>query len=174
MKYMNFQFYLEKLLNSEEYKKFKEQNPNTFLCSGFFSIDKKGEDNKQLLDFYNEELKKTFVFELNPIKLIPQENFKSEIPVKSNFVPEEISKTLDFSFDEIEKIISEKMKIENMNNKVEKILLSLQTSKGKNVLIGTIFISGLGLIKATFDLDEKKLLDFEKKSFFDMMKIVKK
>jgi len=67
---MNPQFYLEKLKNSEEFEKFKKENPSAFLCSAFFSIDKsggnkslttsskrgqsKGKDNKQHFDFFNE------------------------------------------------------------------------------------------------------------------------
>jgi len=63
---------------------------------------------------------------------------------------------------------------EKIKNKIEKILLSLQTRKGKNYLLGTVFISGLGLIKIKVDLDNKEVLNFEKRSFFDMMKIIKK
>ncbi len=171
---MNLQFYLEKLFNSEEYKKFQKENPEAFFCSAFFSIDKKGEENKQLLDFYEPASKKMFVFELNPIKLVPQEEFKSDLEVKSNFIAEKVPKDLDFNFEEIEESLIKKMEEEKINKKVEKILWSLQTSKGKNVLIGTIFISGLGLIKFSFDLDKKEIIEFKKKSFFDMMKIVKK
>jgi hypothetical protein len=43
----------------------------------------------------------------------------------------------------------------------------------KDVLIGTIFLSGLGLIKADIDLEENIFTEFEKSSLFDMMKIVK-
>ncbi|MCX6743802.1 MAG: hypothetical protein NT116_06255 [Candidatus Parcubacteria bacterium] len=50
----------------------------------------------------------------------------------------------------------------------------MQSKDKKNYLLGTIFISGLGILKVKIDLDEKKITDFEKKSFFDMMKIVKK
>jgi len=37
---MNFQFYLEKLKHSEEYKEFLKENPEAYPCSGFFTIDK--------------------------------------------------------------------------------------------------------------------------------------
>ncbi len=45
---------------------------------------------------------------------------------------------------------------------------------GKNFLIGTIFISGMGILKITIDLDEMKITNFERKSFMDMMKIIRK
>ena len=50
----------------------------------------------------------------------------------------------------------------------------MQAKDKKNYLLGTIFISGLGLLKVRIDLNEKKIVGFEKMSFFDMIKIVKK
>src|SRR3989338_6919770 len=72
------------------------------------------------------------------------------------------------------KMILNKMKTEKINKQIHKLLLSLQNLKGKHFIVGTIFISGLGILKITIDLEEKKLMDFEKKSFFDIMKIIKK
>ena len=66
------------------------------------------------------------------------------------------------------------MKEENVNKQIQKLLFSLQKMKEKNFLIGTIFISGMGLLKVTILLDENKIVDFEKKSIFDMFKIIKK
>jgi len=37
---MNMQFYVEKLSHSEEFKEFMKKNPDAYLCSGFFVIDK--------------------------------------------------------------------------------------------------------------------------------------
>ena len=37
--------------------------------------------------------------------------------------------------------------------------------KGQNFLIGTIFVSGMGILKVTIDLDKKQIIDFEKKSY---------
>ena len=165
---VNFQFYLEKLLSSDEFKKFKEQNKDCYLCSGFFSIDKKGGDSQQHLDFYLPSTNKVFSFQLekslNPFQL---EDY-------GNNTPEEIDIHLDFYFSEIERNILNRMKDEKIDKKIEKLLFSLQKLKGKNFLIGTIFISGMGILKVTIDLDEKSIVDFEKKSFFDMMKIIKK
>ena len=61
---MNFQFYLEKLMDSEDFQNFKRENPDAYLCSGFFSIDKEKEDNQQHLDYYIPELDKMFSFKL--------------------------------------------------------------------------------------------------------------
>jgi hypothetical protein len=55
-----------------------------------------------------------------------------------------------------------------------KLLFSLQNQEGRDHLIGTIFVSGLGMLKCSIDLQDKKIVEFEKKSFFDIMRVVKK
>jgi len=166
---MRFQFYFEKLIESKDFKKFMKENKNAFLCSGFFIIDKKEEDNKQNIDYFVSSLNKMFSFKINKeVELVPIEDFGK------NFEPEKISENIDFDFADIEKMIQDRMEQDKIKNKIEKLLFSLQSKNKKNYLLGTIFISGLGILKVKIDLDEKKIVEFEKKSFFDMMKIVKK
>lgn len=163
---MNFQFYLEKLHDSDIFKKFMSENPSAFLCSGFFAIDKEAGSNKKSFDFFNPKDKKMFSFKLEEeIELVPIQNFSENI--------EKISEC-DFDFEEIENLIAGKMSQENVKNKIQKILVSLQNKQGKNFLLGTIFISGFGIIKATIDLTEKKITDFDKKSIFDMINVLRK
>ncbi len=167
---MNFQFYLEKLKNSEEFKTFKKENPKDYLCSCFFIIDKENEkkpDNKQHLDFYVPSNKKMFSFQLE------DECKKKELEFKGDKVPEQISLNIDFDISDIEKIIAKKMKQEKINNIIKKILFSVQRVDKKNFIIATVFISGYGLIKANIDVSMMKLTSFEKKSFFDMVKRIK-
>ncbi len=169
---MNFQFYLEKLIHSKEFQKFKKENPKAFLCSGFFSIDKKAKDNQQHLDYFIPSLNKMFSFKLNqnPVEMMPVENFG----YTDNEKIKPVSDNLDFEFEELEIIIEKRMEQEKMKKKIEKLIWSLQNRNGKNYLIGTIFISGLGMIKVSVDLYKKELIDFEKKSFFDFIKVIKK
>jgi hypothetical protein len=167
---MNSHFLLEKLEDSEEYKKFKKENKDSFLCSGFFIIDleSKTPENKYHFDFYIPESKKTFSFQLEDgVKLIELERFEENIL-------KEVSMKDNFDFDEIKEMILKEMEEKKINNKIQKLIFSLQNQEGKDMLFGTIILSGLGILKMTFDISEKKLDDFEKKSFFDMMKIVKK
>jgi len=163
---MNFQFYFERLKNSEVFKKFIEENPSAFLCSGFFSIDKIGEDNKQHFDYFNNS--KIFSFQVeNNCSVSELENIGGQIL-------SQVSCDYDFEFNKIEKMIFDKMQEEGNKKDVQKILLSLQNVNGIDYLIGTIFISGLGMLKVKIDLSEMKIIEFEKKSFFDMVKVLKK
>ena len=164
---MNLQFYIEKLHVSEEYKKFMKENPDAYLCSGFFIIDKEKDDNKQHLDFYISKSKKMFCFQLEEgVKLLSVEMLEKNIPTK-------ISAKCDFNFEDVEKKILDKMEKEKINNKIQKIILSLQRKDGKDFIIATVFVSMLGLLKVSYDISEKKITLFEKKSFLDMLRRVK-
>jgi len=165
---MNLQFYLEKLFASDEFQNFIKENPSAYFCSGFFSINMEGKENIIHIDYVIPETKKIFSFQLNnKISIIPVEQ-------SGGVVLEDISPDINFDFEEIEKIIEDKMKEQEIKNKTQKILLSLQKINKRDFLIGTIFISGFGMIKIKIDLEKEEITEFEKKSFFDMMKIIKK
>jgi len=166
---MNLQFYLEKLHDSEIFKKFIKENPDAFLCSGFFVIDKTGkEGNKQHFDYYVPGIKKMFSFKMEPeIEKVPIEMFEDKIP-------EKILINYDFDFQDIEKKIIREIEKKGIRTEIQKILLSLQKINEKDFLVGTVFIFALGMIKINISLPDKKIVNFEKKSFFDMLKIIKK
>jgi len=189
---MNSRFLLEKLECSDEYKKFISENKDAYLCSGFFVVDlaKENPENKFHFDFYVPSTKKTFSFELengnlqrvlhnssdptteivefgSGIKLVELERNEDKIL-------EKVSMKNPFDFEKIKEKILIEMELKKITNKIQKMIFSLQNIDKKDILIGTIFISGLGLIKADLDLSENIFTEFEKKSLFDMMKIVKK
>ncbi len=163
---MNIQFYIEKLQCFGEYKKFVKENPKAFPCSAFFVFDKSGKNDKQHFDFYNPEEKKIISFQLENRQLSPADSF--------DVVPEKIDFDVNFDFKDLEKAVEEKMKAEGIKNKIQKYLLSFQKKNGRDFLIGTVFISMLGMLKVCYDIKKKDLLEFEKKSFFDIMKVKKK
>ncbi len=165
---MNFQFYLEKLFASEEFQKFIKENKDAYPCSGFLTIDFEGKDNKTHFDYYIPSIKKMFSFKLEDnCAMIPVEQIPEEAPGK-------IQMNYSFSMENIQKLVEEKMIEEKIKNKVQKMLFSLQSLKGKDFLIGTVFISGLGMLKVNIDLDEMKITDFQKKSLFDMVNVFRK
>jgi hypothetical protein len=144
-----------------------KENPKAYMCSGFFTIDKEGKDNQRHFDFYIPDIKKMFSFRLEKeIEKIPVELITKKIPP-------EIKLGFDFNFDEVEKMIINEMEKQNITNKLQKIIFSLQNINGKNFLVCTVFISMLGLLKIHIDLEKEKIVLFEKKSFFDLMKRVK-
>ncbi len=165
---MNLRFYEEKLESLDEFKDFILKNSNAYLCSVFLTIDKESGKNEVHFDYFIPESKETISFQMNSeMKMVPLENFEDKIPEKLL-----IESGVDFG--EIEYMISQRMFKENIKNKIQKIILSMNGTSGKDILTGTVFISMLGLLKISIGLKEKKILDFEKKSLMDMMKIIKK
>ena len=165
---MKFQFYVEKLFANEHFQNFKEENKNAYPCSCFFILDLESKDNQQHFDYFVPQEKRMFSFKL--------EKGGEKIPVEmiEQIIPEKINLNFNFDFDDIKKLVLEKMQEEEIKNKIQKLLLSLQKKDGKHYLIGTIFISSLGMLKVAIDIEEMKITDFEKKSFFDIMKVKKK
>ncbi|MBT4376541.1 hypothetical protein HOD29_04160 [archaeon] len=164
---MKFQFYHEKLIDSKDFQKFTKENPTAYACSGFFVLDKEKNENKFHIDFYLPKPPKMFSFKLDgKTEILPIENFSAKIPEKLG---------MNYTFDllESEKLIIEEMKKQNVKGKITKLLFSLQKLNGKDYLLVTVFLSNMGLLKIQLDIAENKITDFQKKSFLDMIKIVK-
>jgi len=169
---MDFQFFVEKLEGSEEFKDFKKKNPKAYLCSGFFAFDiaNAGKENTYHLDFLLKAEKKIMSFKLeNGIELMENKSFGNE---KFDLV--EIPMNLSFEFKDFEAMIIERMEKEGIKNKIQKLLYSLQRVEGKDYLVGTVFITGFGLVQVNIDITNKAIEKFEKKSFMDFLKVVKK
>ena len=72
--------------------RFKKENKDAYLCSAFFSIDKKGKDNQQHLDFYVPSTKKLFSFKFGEIvQMIPMD-------IHDERIPEKLSDNFNFNF----------------------------------------------------------------------------
>lgn len=165
---MNIQFFFEKLYASETFKLFKKEHPSAFLTSGFFVFDRKGSDNKNHLDFYDPETQELFSFKLEEECLIVP------VEITDNRSFEQVKDNYNFDFDDIEVLIAEKMQEEGVKNQIEKFLFSFQHANGKDMLLGTIFISFMGLLKVEIDPESLEIVTFEKSSFFDLVKLNRK
>ena len=168
---MHFQFYLEKLIASPEFNEFMSEHRDAFCCSGFFVVDReksKVSQDKQHFDYFVPSEKKMYSFSLEDgVKKIPVEMYDES-------VPEKISLDYDYDFDNVEKIINERMVTEKTKGNVTKILYSMQHLDGKDYLVGTVFLSMLGMLRVHYDIEAEELVLFEKKSFMDMLQITKK
>jgi hypothetical protein len=162
---MNLQFFIEKLESSEEFEKFKKEFPDAFISSGFFVLDFENNENKYSLDFFSPKEKKMFGFQLNDgVTLVPLEMMQeTAVPVKLNTDSQ-------FDFKDIESLISKEMANQKITNKLQKIILIFQNYEGKDMIFCTVFMSGFGILKVNIEND--KIVLFEKKSIFDFIKKV--
>ena len=165
---MKIQGYLSELKSNKEFQDFAKKNPTAYLCSAFFIIDKENSNHKQHFDYFLPEENKIFSFQLEEsCKQVPLDNLNPE-------APEKILLENDLELQEIEDLIETEMGNRGIKNKIQKILFSINRFNNEEVAIGTVFISNLGMIKIRINLKEKKILDFKKESFMDMINIFKK
>ncbi len=165
---MNVEFYLEKLFVLPEFKEFAKKNKGVYLCSAFFVVDKEGKDDKQHFDFYVPSDKTAFSFQFveEGVKLTQLQDFADKVPEKVSITK------VDFS--EIENIVLEQMEKNKVKSNIQKIIISLQKINGKEMLLCTVFTSGFGLLKVNIDAEKKEVTEFDKMSFFDIMRFHKK
>jgi len=167
---MNFQFYVEKLFDSDVFQKFIKENKDAYPCGGFFVIDLenlKNPDNKNQIDYFVPSINKMFSFQLEQgVKITPVENLGE--------TPKKIAMNYNIEFEDIEELILTKMKEEKINKNIQKILLSIQNKDNKDFFVGTVFTSGMNMLKIILDISEKKITEFANHSFLDMMKVLKR
>lgn len=164
---MKFQFYYEKLISSKEYQKFLKENPKAFPCSALFILDREKQQNQIHFDYYLPQEKKIFSFDLTKgVELIPIENIDKTIP-------EKLGMNYTFDLADYEKMILDEIAKQMIKGTLQKLLFSLQKKDKKDYLIVTGFMSNLGLLKISINLEDKKIESFEKKSFFDLIRVVK-
>lgn len=161
---MNIQDFIIDLEGSLEFQEYKKKYPKSYLCSAFFIIDLEGTENKYHLDFYAPEDESMVSFQMeDTVKQIPVERINNDIPKKL------IAKS-ELNFYDIEQLIKKEMEKQKIKNKLQKIIIVLQNYEENDFFICTGFLSGLGLLKIHIDSKQKKIILFEKKSFFDMFK----
>jgi hypothetical protein len=156
-------------MGSEELERFKHEFPDAYFCSCFFCLDFEGNDNKQHFDYYSPSMKKIYSFKVEDnCARIEQDMIGQE------GAPLKINDNHNFDFNEVQVLIEKRMELEKIKGKMQKMLFSLQNVEGKDFLIGTIFLAGMALLKLHILLDDMSIPYFEKKTFFDMFKIIKK
>ena len=167
---MNFQFLLEKLIDSEEFRKFKDENPDAYPFGGFFSFDmeKDGRGDQYSLDYFIPKFNKAVSFKLEKgVEMLP-------ITIQDGQKFSEIGANYSFDFNEFKELIEKEMEKKGMKEKIQKILYSLQNFEKEDYLLATVFLSGFGILQANIKIHNKEIVKFEKKGFMDFLKIVKK
>lgn len=167
---MNFQFLLEKLVSSEEFRKFKNENPDAYPFGGFFSFDIENDEknNQYSLDYFIPKFRKAVSFKLEKgVEMLP-------ITIQNEQKFNEIGANYSFDFNEFKELIEKEMEKKGMKEKLQKILYSLQNFEKEDYLLATVFLSGFGILQANIKIHNREIIKFEKKGFMDFLKIIKK
>jgi len=164
----NFDSTLEEVEKSQCFKNFKDKNKDAFLCAGFFVIDYEQGKNQQQLDYcIREEDIYTFMLDkdVNMKKAETLEGHKENLP--------KLSKDMKVDLDDAEKILQEKIKEDNVPEKLVKVIAVLQVFEDKQIWNLNCVLSGMQILRAHIDSETGDVLKFEKKSMLDFVKKVK-
>ncbi|MEK6914531.1 MAG: hypothetical protein AABW83_02665 [Nanoarchaeota archaeon] len=168
---MSFKETLKKVESSEDYKSFIKDHPNAELCTGFFILDFLSNDDKNSIDYKEED--KIFTFNVNEKvqmqedKLINLDNVPKLEPIISE---------IKIELEELKTIAQEKAHEEGIGAKFNKIIAILQNyndpeTKEKNQIWNlTCMLDQLIILHVLIDSQTGKIIKFERKSFMDLIK----
>ncbi len=166
---MSFLSTLEKIESSQEFKQFKKQHPDAYLCAGFLVLDYEQGNNQQQLD-YSLKNGKIFTFSLSSIGKV---TFKEAETMPGAKKLLELSRKIKIDIDEVKKLIEKRMEKEEIQNKILKIIAVLQKHKEKQIWNLNCILEGMGILQVHIDCMNRKILKFEKRSLFDFVKKIK-
>lgn len=166
----NFDSTLEEIEKSDCFRKFKEKNKSAFLCAGFFVVDYEGGNGvvqKQLDYCIGEEDIYTFILGdvVNMKKAETIEGHKENLP--------RLSKDMGVDLDDVENILREKLREENVSEKLLKVIAVLQVHENKQIWNLNCVLSGMQILRVHIDCESGDVVKFEKKNMLDFVKKVK-
>ena len=172
---MSFKKLRENIEKSEEFKKFKKENPKAILYSVFFMLRQAFGNlviETQQLDYWiGQDKVATFLFDENEkvqLKIDKVEPVKEG--EKREFV--KLEDTVKLDVDDLQEIIKKELGKSKVGiEEVSKVIAVLQKTNGEQVWNITCIV-GLTLYRIHVD-EDKKVLDEKKESILSMMKVEK-
>jgi hypothetical protein len=156
-----------RLEKSDVFKSFKAQNPDAFLCAGFFILNYKQNNRKYAFDFRNDKQLFTFDFPENEqahIILKIDELLPSPKPL------DKIHIDVQVDIEDLEEIIKAGLRDNNIKNQLEEIIAVLQNIDNQIVWNLTCMCEGMVVINALVHSETSGILKFEKKNLLDFIK----
>lgn len=167
---MSFKELLKRVESSEEFKKFRKENPKAILYSAFFTFRTAYGNlilDSQQLDYLIDKRKiGTFLIANDRVahKIDKLEKDADEV--------EALNKEIKIDLDEVQKIIDKEIKKQKITSQITEIIAILQRLEGKQLWNLIIVLSCLEMLRLHIDMDNKILLN-KKENFMDFMKVEK-
>ena len=161
---MKIQPYVEKLNGSKEFEEFKKKYKDAFLVAGFFVLDFESGQNIHQIDYYIPSEGKVAAFTLDG-KVVLQ-----ILDMLNDKIPERLDIQTKIDLDALKGILEDEMKNRNITEDLKKIVAVIQTIEGKKLWVLNCILSGMEILKAHIDDDNKIVLKMEKSSILDYVK----
>jgi hypothetical protein len=160
--FMKLQELIDNLKKTPAYQEFKEKEPSSFLCAGFFVLDLDEGGNKYQLDFFLPNKKKVAITEFPFLEINIQPD---EMPSASPLLL-----SLETDLDELEEKIGEIKEKNNSKMKTNKIIAVLKD----NIWNLTCLSNTMDLLRIKLNAETGEVLKFEKSGLMEMIRIEKK
>jgi len=161
---MKIQPYIEKLNNSQTFKKFTTKHPDAFFSAGFFVLDFVEKKNLHQIDYYLPKEKKMATFALDGnVQMKKSETANKKVPGK---IHEDIKLDLDI----LKGVVTDEMKNRSITKKIQKIIAVLQKVDGKLIWNLNCITTDMGVIKVHLEDKSRSILKFEQINLFDVVK----
>lgn len=157
--------YIQKLENSQAYKKFRKDYMDAFPVAGFFVLDYEAGSNIHQIDYYVPSKKKVAAFNLDgnvEVRLLDMMH-----PDKK---PEKLDIKTKIDLDALKGILEDEMKNRNITESVKKCVAVIQMIDGKKLWILNCILSGMEILKAHIEDESKTVLKMEKANMLDYIK----
>jgi len=158
--------FITQLEGSKEFANFKSKNPNAPLCAGFFVLDLGRGKSTYQLDYYLPN-KKVETFDIDGKKVLRK---TSQQGLKKK--PQKIDGEINIDLDMLKGLVQDEMKNRGVTEKVTKIIAVLQKIGKENVWLLNCMTNGMNIIKVHIADKDESILEFEKFSLLDIMKVV--
>lgn len=153
---------LARLESSEEFKKFKQEYPDAYLCTAFFVLGRPEEEKHQLNYAISDSEVMSFDITKDKISPVKLKTVKTEISEPINL--EEVKISQEKAKENVEK---------HANKKFSKAIVVLQRLKGKTVWNVTC-IEGFSINRFHVSAEDGKIQDLKSFNIRDMMRAEKK
>jgi hypothetical protein len=159
---MKFEKYLKKLKESEKFKDFKKENPESYLAAGFFVLDFEGEDKHQI-DYVFKNKIATFDLDEEELKIEDRRGKKLD----------KLTEDINIDLEELQEIVKEEMEKNKITDKLRKIIAVIYTSENKPIWNLQCIVGNLGFLNIRINDKDKSVIKFGKHSLMDIMKFKK-
>jgi len=161
---MKFEHYAKKLEESEEFAKFIRQNPEAYLCAGFFVLDLETGNHIHQIDYVLPNNKiATFLLD-DGVKLKI-----SDKPIKKK-LPHIEKLQIKTDLEALQGIVEDEMKNRTVTGKIKKIIAILHILDNKLIWNLQCILDGLNIVQVHIDDEDQTILKFEKHSLMELIK----
>lgn len=175
---INFNQILRRIEGSDEFKNFKKEHEDSYLCSAFFVFDLESQSETKQLDYYipSKEKIASFLVDMD-IKFSVDDIFQKESRTLKKISPE-----FNIGFGEAIDISKERLEIENVreeketgvkgNWKINKVIAILQKLDKNQIWNFTCMIGGTNMMLIHIDVESGEVIKNERVNMMNFVRRV--